>query len=321
MNWNTRLTDLLQIKYPILQGGLAYLAYSDLAAAVSNAGGFGQITAMSLPDADALREEIRRTRTLTDKPFGVNLAIGMHRGDLEERLRIAVEEKVAGVTLTGGNPAPLLPMLQSAEIPALVLVSSPKQAQKAEQLGASAVIVVGHEGGGHLGRDEVGTMVLVPQVVDAVRIPVIASGGIGDGRGWMAALALGAEGIVMGTRFIATRECLHASSSYKNALVEASSADTVVIKRSIGLPARALRSPVTDKILELERKSNDYEALKPYISGDMNRRWIYEGISEEGFGWAGQAVGLIQDIPEVSELIQRMVTESEEIRRTWTARD
>ncbi|GIP51144.1 NAD(P)H-dependent flavin oxidoreductase [Paenibacillus vini] len=321
MDWNTRLTELLKIKYPIIQGGLAYLAYSDLAAAVSNAGGFGQITAMSLPDAKALRSEIKRTRTLTDKPFGVNFAIGMHRGDLEERLRIAIEEQVAAVTLTGGNPAPLLPVLQSANLKTLVLVSSRMQAQKAEQLGASAVIVVGHEGGGHLGRDEVGTMVLVPQVVDAVRIPVIASGGIGDGRGWMASLALGAEGIVMGTRFIATRECLHASSSYKNALVEASSADTVVIKRSIGFPARALRSPVTDKILELERKNTDYEALKPYISGEVNRRWIYDGIQEEGFGWAGQAVGLIHDIPEVSELIQRMVIEAEEIRRKWTAGD
>jgi len=317
MNWNTRLTELLQIQYPIIQGGLAYLAYSDLAAAVSNTGGFGQITAMSLPDAHALRGEIRRARTLTDKPFGVNFAIGMHRGDIEERLRIAIEEKVSAVTLTGGNPAPFIPLLQSANLKTLVLVSSRTQAQKAEQLGASAVIVVGHEGGGHLGRDEVGTMVLVPQVVDAVRIPVVASGGIGDGRGWMAALALGAEGIVMGTRFIATRECVHASSSYKNALVKASSADTIVIKRSIGFPARVLRSPLTDKILEIERETNDFEALKPYISGEANRRWIYEGIKEEGFGWAGQAVGLIHDVPEVSELIQRMVREAEDLRRKW----
>ncbi|MFC3747044.1 NAD(P)H-dependent flavin oxidoreductase [Paenibacillus sp. GCM10012306] len=318
MNWSTRLTDLLQIKFPIIQGGLAYLAYSDLAAAVSNSGGFGQVTAMSLPDADALRKEIRRTRTLTDKPFGVNFAIGMHPGDIEERLRIAMEENVSAVTLTGGNPAPFLPLLQSANLTTLVLVSSRTQAQKAEQLGASAVIVVGHEGGGHLGRDEVGTMVLVPQVVDAVRIPVVAAGGIGDGRGWMAALALGAEGIVMGTRFIATRECVQASSSYQNALVKASSADTVVIKRSIGFPARVLRTPLTDKILEIESETNDYEALKPYISGETNKRWIYEGIQEEGFGWAGQSVGLIHDVPEVSELIQRMVKEAEDVRRRWT---
>lgn len=318
MNWNTRLTELLQIQYPIVQGGLAYLAYADLAAAVSNAGGFGQITAMSLPDTDALRTEIQRTRTLTDKPFGVNFAIGMHRGDVEERVRIAIEEGVPAITITGGNPAPILNMLQSTSMKSLVLVSSPKQAQKAEQLGASAVIVVGHEGGGHLGRDEIGTMVLVPQVVDAVHIPVAASGGIGDGRGWMAALALGAEGIVMGTRFIATRECVHASSSYKNALVEALAADTVVIKRSMGLPARALRSAWTDKIVEIERETPDYEALKPYISGEANKRWIYEGSKEEGFGWAGQVAGLIHDVPKVSDLIQRMIKEAEDIRRKWT---
>ncbi|AZN41623.1 NAD(P)H-dependent flavin oxidoreductase [Paenibacillus albus] len=317
MKWHTRLTELLQIKYPIMQGGLAYLGYSDLAAAVSNAGGFGQITAMSLPDAKTLREEIERTRTLTDKPFGINFAIGMHRGDMEERIRIAIEERVSAVTLTGGNPAPFMPLLQSASLTTLVLVSSRTQAQKAEQLGASAVIVVGHEGGGHLGRDEVGTMVLVPQIVDAVRIPVVASGGISDGRGWMACHALGAEGIVMGTRFIATKECVRASSSYKNALVKATSADTVVIKRSISSPARVLRSPLIDEFMELESETNDSEALKRYINGEANKRWIYESNQEEGFGWAGQAVGLINDIPEVSELIQRMVREAEIIRSKW----
>ncbi|MBO7744364.1 nitronate monooxygenase [Paenibacillus sp. MWE-103] len=318
MKWQTRLTELLQTRYPIVQGGLAYLAYSDLAAAVSNAGGFGQITAMSLPDAHALRQEIRRARTLTDNPFGINFAIGMHRGDMEERLRIAIEERVSAVTLTGGNPAPFMPLLRSAALTTLVLVSSRTQAQKAEQLGASAVIVVGHEGGGHLGPDEVGTMVLVPQVVDAVRIPVVASGGIADGRGWMASHALGAEGIAMGTRFIATRECAYASASYKNALVKASSADTAVIKRSIGFPARVLRSPWMDKMMELERETNDWEALKPYMTGEANKRWIYEGVQDEGFGWAGQAVGLIQDIPAVSALIQRMVREAENLRSKWT---
>lgn len=191
MKWNTRITELLHIEYPIIQGGLAYLGYADLAAAVSNIGGLGQVTAMSLPDAEALRAEIRRVRTLTNKPFGVNFAIGMHGIGYEDRVQVAIEEQVPVVSLTGGNPAPILEMLQPTDIKTLVLVSSRRQAQKAEQLGASAVIVVGHEGGGHLGRDDVGTMVLVPQVVDAVNIPVIASGGIGDGRGWMVAMHLG----------------------------------------------------------------------------------------------------------------------------------
>ncbi|GIO31054.1 MULTISPECIES: NAD(P)H-dependent flavin oxidoreductase [Paenibacillus] len=317
MQWDTRLTELLRIKYPIIQGGLAYLAYADLAAAVSNAGGLGQITAMSLPDADALRREIRRFRALSDKPFGVNFAIGMHGARYEERVQAAIEEQVPVVTVTGGNPAPIMKMLQQADMKILVLVASRRQAQKAEQLGASAVIVVGQEGGGHIGREDVGTMVLVPQVADAVGIPVVASGGIGDGRGWMAAHALGAEGIEMGTRFIATRECVDASVSYKQALLDSTESDTAVIKRSIGAPARVLRSKYVDKLLDIEQASPTFEALKEYISGDANRRWIHDGNAEEGFGFAGQVAGMIRDIPTVAELISGMVAEAERIRIAW----
>jgi len=317
MNWNTRITELLQIKYPIIQGGLGYLGYANLAAAVSNAGGLGQITAMSLPNADALRQEIQRARTLTDKPVGVNFAIGMHGVEFKERVQIAMDEKIPVVSITGGNPTVIMEMLQPTDIKSLVLVSSRRQAQKAEQLGASAVIVVGQEGGGHLGRDDVGTMVIVPRVVDAVNIPVIASGGIGDGRGWMSAHALGAEGIQMGTRFIATQECVDASTSYKMALIESSESDTAVIKRSIHAPARVLRSDYVDKILEIERVSSTYEALQDYISGEANKRWIHDGIKEEGFGWAGQVTGMIHDVPTVFELIERMLKEAEMIRGIW----
>jgi len=190
--------------------------------------------------------------------------------------------------------------------------------EKAEELGADAVMVVGHEGGGHLGRDDIGTMVLIPQVVDAVTIPVIASGGIGDGRGWMAAHALGAEGIEMGTRFIATKECIHASDAYKNALIASSEQDTVIIKKSIGSPARTLRNGWTDKILEIEAEHPSYEAIKNYVSGEANKKYIYEGKQEEGFGWAGQVTGLIKDVPSVQELIERMVMQAEEIRRRWS---
>ncbi|WP_249660160.1 nitronate monooxygenase family protein [Lysinibacillus fusiformis] len=317
MSWNTRVTELLQVKYPIIQGGLAYLAYADLAAAVSNAGGLGQITAMSLRNPDLLRAEIHKVRTLTDKPFGVNFAIGMHGTGYEEMVRVAVEEEVPVVTMTGGNPAPIFDLLAGTDIKKLVLVAARRQAQKAEQLGADAVMVVGQEGGGHLGRDDVGTMVLVPQVVDSVKIPVIASGGIGDGRGWMAAHALGAEGIEMGTRFIATKECVDASAAYKKALLASTEADTTIIKRSIGAPARALRNEFTAKILEIEEKEPSYEALKEYISGSANKRFIYDGEQEQGFGWAGQVTGMIHDIPTVEELINRMVAEAESIRLKW----
>lgn len=317
MNWDTRVTKLLGIKYPIIQGGLAYLAYSELAAAVSEAGGLGQITALSLESPEMLREEIRKVRLKTDKPFGVNFAFGNYGKGYEGMVQVAIEEKVPVVTMTGGNPAPILKMLEGTDCKKLVLVAARRQAQKAEELGADAVMVVGQEGGGHLGRDDVGTIVLIPQVVDSVSIPVIASGGIGDGRGWMAAHALGADGIEMGTRFIATRECVHASAAYINALLNANETDTTVIKKSIGTPARALKSDFTNRILEIETNTPTYEALKAYISGEANKRLIYDGDETSGFGWAGQVTGLIKDVPTVSELFQRMVAQAEQIRIKW----
>ena len=317
MNWHTKVTELLQVQYPIIQGGLAYLAYSELAAAVSNAGALGQITAMSLSSPDALKEEIKKVKEMTNKPFGVNFAIGMHGKGYERMVEVAAEMDVPVVTITGGNPAPIFDILKDTSCKKLVLVAAKRQAQKAEQLGADAVMVVGQEGGGHLGRDDVGTMVLVPQVVDSVSIPVIASGGIGDGRGWMAAHALGAEGIEMGTRFIATKECVHASMAYKQALIESEETDTAIIKRSIGAPARVIRNEFTDQILGIEQHSPTYETLKNYISGEANKKFIYDGDSANGYGWAGQVTGLINDIPTVEELIQRMVVQAEEIRLKW----
>lgn len=317
MNWQTRVSELLNIKYPIIQGGLAHLAYSELAAAVSNAGGLGQITAMSLESPEALREEIQKVKSLTDKPFGVNFAIGQHGRPFSHFLDVAIEEKVSVVSMTGGNPTPFFEQLKGVDMKKLVLVAAKRQAQKAEELGADAVMVVGQEGGGHLGRDDIGTMVLIPQVVDAVSIPVIASGGIGDGRGLMAALSLGAEGIEMGTRFIATKECVHANEAYKQKLVEGSITDTVVIKRSIGAPARAISNSWTDQILEIEKQDGGYEQLKEYISGKANKRYIHAGQMDEGFAWAGQVMGLIQDVPSVAELFNRMIQEAEYIRTKW----
>ncbi|TWE08982.1 2-nitropropane dioxygenase precursor [Neobacillus bataviensis] len=317
MNWHTRITDLLNIEFPVIQGGLAYLAYSDLAAAVSNAGGLGQITAMSLPNPELLREEIKKVKRLTNKPFGVNFAIGQHGRSFADFLQVAIEEEVPVVSMTGGNPAPIFEQLKGTNIKTLVLVAARRQAIKAEELGADAVMVVGQEGGGHLGRDDIGTLVLIPQVVDSVSIPVIASGGIGDGRGLMAALSLGAEGIEMGTRFIATKDCVHAHVAYKRSLVEGTESDTVVIKRTLGAPGRAIANSWTEKILEIERKNGDYEQLKSFISGDANKRYIYDGETAEGFAWAGQVMGMIKDVPTVAELFNRMKKEAEQIRAKW----
>lgn len=320
MNWETRLTKLLGIQYPVIQGGLAHLAYSELAAAVSNAGGLGQITAMTLPTPEDLRNEIRKVREKTKNPFGVNFAIGQQGRPYEHMLEVAIEEEVPVITITGGNPAPIFERLKGINTKKMVLVSATRQAIKAEQLGADAVMVVGQEGGGHLGKDDISTLVLVPQVVDAVKIPVAAAGGIADGRGFMAAMALGAEGVEMGTRFIATKECVHAHEAYKQKLIEATEQDTVVVKRSIGAPARALKTEWTDKILEIEKTNPTYEALKDFISGERNKKFVHEGNEKEGYGWAGQVVGRIHDIPTVEELFQRMFKEAEQIRAQWASR-
>lgn len=318
MNWNTNVTELFNIDYPIIQGGLAYLAYADLAAAVSNAGGLGQITAMSLSTPDELRDEIRRVRTMTDKPFGVNFAIGQHGRAYEHMVEVAIEEKVAAISVTGGNPKGVLDMVKDHPIKKLVLTAARRQAEKAEELGADAVMVVGQEGGGHLGRGDIGTFVLTPQVVDSVSIPVIASGGIADGRGMLAALALGAEGIEMGTRFIATKECVDAHQSYKQALLDADENATVVIKRSLGTPARALKNAWTEQILGIEETHGDYDSLKSYISGQANKRYIHDGEAEKGFGWAGQGTARIHDVPTVNDLITSMINDAESIAKQWS---
>ncbi|GAB3068227.1 enoyl-[acyl-carrier-protein] reductase FabK [Virgibacillus ainsalahensis] len=318
MTWRTKVTELLDIEYPIIQGGLAHLAYADLAAAVSNAGGLGQITAMSLPDTGSLREEIKRVKELTSKPFGINYAIGQHGRPFEDMVQVAIEENVPVISVTGGNPKGVLDMVEGHNIKKLILVASRRQAQKAEELGADAVMVVGQEGGGHLGRSDTGTLVLTPQVVDHVSIPVIASGGIVDGRSMMAGFALGAEGIEMGTRFIATTECMDAHKKYKEAILDADENATVVIKRSIGAPARALNNQWTKQILEVEKMEQGYESLKDYISGQANKNYIIEGDETKGFGWAGQGAARINDIPTVEELIQTIIGEAETIKKKWT---
>lgn len=302
----TRVTELLGIQIPIIQGGLANLAYSELAVAVSKAGGLGQITATSLSSAEDLRREIRKTKSATERPFGVNLAISQHKS-IDAMVEVVIEEQVAAVSLTAGNPEPILKRLADTPIKRLVLVSSVRQAQKAEALGADAVMAVGQEGGGHIGRVDTGTFVLIPRVVESVRIPVIASGGIADGRGFLAALALGADGIEMGTRFIATQECI-AHHAYKEAIVQGGEEDTVIIKRSLNMPGRVLPSLWVEKILEEERKGTTQEDIYPLISGERNRKAIIEGRLNEGYAWAGQSMGLIHNVPTVAELFEEMLS-------------
>ncbi len=313
----TRVTALLGIRYPIVQGGLAHLSYADLAGAVSEAGGLGQVGVACFETPEELRAEMHKVRRLTTQPFGVNFPIG--HSPVDHFLEVALEEQAPVITITGGNPEALLKRIQAHQPTprTMVLVAGTRAARKAEDLGADAVIVVGAEGGGHLGRDDTGTMVLVPRVVETVKIPVLASGGIADGRGLAAALALGAEGVELGTRFVAVQENV-AHQRYKEALVRAQETDTVVIERALGRPARVLKGAFPERILEVERdlerrgasREEALQALLPSILGTVNTRASREGVLEEGFVWAGQVAGLIHDIPAAGDLVRRMVLEA-----------
>jgi len=312
----TRITQLFGIRYPIIQGGMAHLAFSGLASAVSNAGGLGQITATSMESPEQLKIEIEKVRKLTKYPFAVNFAVGMGRRPYQDLLDLAISEEVPIISITGGNPEPLITKVKNKNIKTMVLTSTVRQAQKAESLGADAIIAVGFEGGGHIGLDDTSTMVLIPKIVDSVRIPVIAAGGLGDSRGLMAALSLGAEGIEMGTRFIATKECV-AHPKYKDALVKLTEKDTVIIKRSLKQPGRALRNRITEKILELEQVGATYDDLRAYINGSANKKAIYEGNYEDAYSWAGQVIGLIDDVPSCQELIDRIIDGAIEIKNRF----
>lgn len=312
----TRVTDLLGIRYPIVQGGLARVATAPLAAAVSNAGGLGQIAtagigadgAGGLCSPDELRAEIRKCRAMTDAPFGVNFPIG--RSAIEALLDVALEERVAVIALTAGNPAPYIPRCKDGGAKVLVLTAGPELAKKAEAAGADMVATVGYEGGGHLGRGDETTLVMVPRVVAAVGIPVLASGGIASGAGLLAALALGAEGVEMGTRFVATQEA-RAHANYKQALAAAKPEDTRIIKRSLGMPGRTLDSAHVQAVLAAEARGAPKEEIVPMILGSVNARATDDGELDQSFVWAGQSVGLVNDVPPAGEVIRRMVTEAE----------
>lgn len=312
----TRVTAQLGIRYPIVQGGLARVATADLAAAVSNAGGLGQIAIAGIGSGvggvctpDELRAEIRRCRALTDKPFGVNFPLG--RNPVEALLDVALEEGVAVIALTAGNPAPHIPRCKQGGAQVLVLTAGPELAKKAEAAGADMVATVGYEGGGHLGRGDETTLVMVPRVVAAVKIPVLASGGIASGAGLLAALALGAEGVEMGTRFVATTEA-RAHENYKAALAAARPEDTRIIKRTLGMPGRVLDSGHVQAVLAAEAAGAPKEDILPMVLGNVNARGTDDGDLQHAFVWAGQCVGLIEQVEPAGAVIRRMVEEARE---------
>ncbi len=303
----TRVTRLLGIRYPIVQGGLARVAFARLAAAVSNAGGLGQISSVGLDTPERLRTEIRLCRSLTGQPFGVNFPIG--RLDIMPMLEAALEEGVRVIALTAGNPAPYIRRCEQVGAKTLVLTAGPELARKAEAAGADMVATVGFEGGGHIGRGDETTFVMVPRVVAAVRIPVLASGGIATGAGLLAALALGAEGVEMGTRFVASAEAA-AHDAYKQALAAAGPADTMIIKRSLGIPGRVLASPYARLIAAAEAAGAAREDIVAMVAGAVNARGSDHGEMDESFVWAGQCVGLIDRVEPAGDIVARMAAEA-----------
>ncbi len=306
--FETRLTKLLGIKYPIVQGGLQWLATAQLASAVSEAGGLGIISSLSFPDRDTLGKEIRLMKEMTERPFGVNLSMlpELTKADrTEEILEILLEEKVPVVETSGRSPEPFIQNLKREGMKLIHKVPSARFAKKAESIGADAVTIVGFECGGHPGMDDVTSLVLIPSVSNSVRIPIIAGGGIADARGFLAALALGADGVLMGTRFVATEEC-PAHPRIKEWFTKARETDTMVIQRSIRNAARVMRNRAAEKALSMEEKGASLEELLTVISGLMGRKSLDEGDLEGGVIACGQCVGLIREIKSVKEVIEEI---------------
>ena len=305
----TALCDLLGIEHPILQGGMAWAANAELAAAVSNAGGLGIVGAGDQPP-EVVRQALRRTKELTDRPFGAN--VPLFTVGVEDRLQVFIDEAVSVVTVGGGNAGPYLGPLQRAGILVIPVVASAALARRMARQGVDALIAEGMESGGHIG--DVTTLALVPQVVDAVDIPVIAAGGIADGRGMAAALTLGAVGIQMGTRFICTTEC-QAHENYKQRIVKAHDRATIVTGGSFGHPVRSIRGPFVRHLEDLERQGISEEEFIAFGAGTL-RAAIIDGDIDRGSVMAGQSAGLVDAVMPAKELVERIVRQAEEaIRR------
>jgi NAD(P)H-dependent flavin oxidoreductase YrpB (nitropropane dioxygenase family) len=314
----TRITELFGIRHPIIQGGMHYVGLAELAAAVSNAGGLGIITGLTQPTPDDLAREIQRCRAMTDKPFGVNLTFlpAVKPPDYPGYVRVIVEQGIRVVETAGNNPQKWLPELHKAGIKIIHKCTSVRHAKKAESIGCDAVSVDGFECGGHPGEDDVPNMILLPRAADELRIPFVASGGMADGRSLIAALALGADGMNMGTRFIATKEApVH--DHVKEAIVAATELDTRLIMRPLRNTERVLNNAGVERLLEKERTlgaSLKFEDIIPEVAG-VYPRVMREGQVDAGAWSCGMVAGLIHDIPTVKELVDRIMAEAEALVR------
>lgn len=302
---------MLGIQYPIILGGLHWLGMAELAAAVSEAGGFGLITAGSFNSKGELLEEIAKVRRMTEKPFGINITLGSRR-KMDEFFAGAIEARVKAVFTSGHNPEAFVPDLKAAGIKVAHVVPGIKYAEKAERFGADAVVIVGFEAGGHPGMDDVTLMAMIPKASRVLKIPVIAAGAIVDGRGFAAALAMGAEGVQMGTRFVATSECI-AHPAVKEAILSAQETDTVLTLRSIKAAFRVLRTPISERLIALEKGSASIEEILKIGGGESSFKVLRDGKTDEGLVSVGQGTGSINEILSADDVVRRTIEEAKEI--------
>lgn len=311
----TRMTEALGIQYPIQCGTMQWLSRAELVAAVAEAGGLACLAGATFPTREDLLDEIKKTQDLTDKPFGVNVSLfpALVPRPPEEMIETVIDGGVKIIETAGRNPQPYREMIQKAGMIHIHKCARVRDAAKVDKLGVDLVSIVGIECGGHPSMEKVTSLVLIPQAVDAVTRPLIVGGGFSDGRTLVVALALGASGVNMGTRFMATKECpIH--QSFKEKMIEARETDTVLVMESIQNPARVMRNPWAEKILEMENKGASLEELAPMITGKLSMTGWLEGKYEEGLYPAGQVVGRVKDIPTVADLIKRTVDEAMEVK-------
>ena len=309
----TRITELFGIDRPIVQGGLMWVARAELAAAVANAGGIGFMTALTFPEADLLRAEIHKCRAMTDKPFGVNLTFlpSLRPIDYPAYIDVCIDEGIKFIETAGRNPEPYMDQLKSAGIKVIHKCTSVRHAVKAEKIGCDVVSIDGFEAAGHPGEDDVTSLILIPLTRDAIGLPIIASGGFADGRGLVGCLGLGADGMNMGTRFVATKEApVH--ENVKQALVNHGERDTRLIMRTLRNTERALHNQTVDKVLDIERQGDTkIEDIAPFVSGLVGKEMLEDGDMEKGVLSAGQSMGLVRDIPTCRELLDRIMAQAE----------
>jgi len=313
----TRITELLGIEHPIVQGGMMWVGRAELAAAVSNAGGLGILTGLTQPTPDDLRREIDRCRTMTDKPFGVNLTIlpSVSPPPYAEYRKAIIESGVKIVETAGHKPQEHVDDFKSHGVTVLHKCTAVRHALSAERMGVDVISIDGFECAGHPGEDDIPGLVLIPAAADQVKVPMLASGGIGDGRGLAAALALGAEGVNMGTRFCATVEApIH--QNVKQFLVDNDERATNLIFRRFHNTGRVAKNSVSDEVIEISRRADAvFEDIRPLVGGARGRQALETGDIDAGLVWAGQIQGLIHDIPTCKDLLARMVSEAEQIIR------